>query len=54
VIEWQLAHTERNKVRAACNRPQYLPECRKMMQAWVDYLDGPKQGADAIPLTKAG
>jgi len=39
VIELQLAHTERNKVRAAYNKAQRLPERRKMMQAWADYLD---------------
>ena len=40
VIERQLAHTERNQVRAAYNHAQYLPERRKMMQWWADYLDG--------------
>ncbi len=40
VIERQLAHAEANKVRAVYNRAQYLPERRKMMQAWADYLDG--------------
>ncbi len=39
VIELQLAHAERNEVRAAYNRAQRLPERRKMMQAWADYLD---------------
>jgi integrase len=39
VIERQLAHCERNKVRAAYNHAQYLPERRKMMQWWADYLD---------------
>jgi integrase len=39
VIERQLAHAERNKVRAAYNRASYLAERRKMMQAWADYLD---------------
>jgi hypothetical protein len=39
VIELQLAHAERNKVRAAYNRAQRLVERRKMMQAWADYLD---------------
>ena len=38
-IERQLAHAERNKVRAAYNSAQHLPERRKMMQAWADYLD---------------
>lgn len=40
IIERQLAHAERNKVRAAYNRAQYLAERRKMMQAWADCLDG--------------
>ena len=39
VIERQLAHTERNKVRAAYNRAQYLSERRQMMQAWADFVD---------------
>jgi integrase len=39
VIERQLAHSERNKVRAAYNHAQYLPERRTMMQWWADYLD---------------
>lgn len=39
-IERQLAHGERNGVRAAYNYAEYLPERRKMMQEWSDYLDG--------------
>lgn len=39
VIERQLAHCERNSIRAAYNHAQYLPERRKMMQWWADYLD---------------
>lgn len=39
VIERQLAHGERNRVRAAYNHAQYLTERRKMMQWWADYLD---------------
>lgn len=38
-IERQIAHSESNKVRAAYNHAEYLPERRKMMQAWSDYLD---------------
>jgi len=38
-IERQLSHGERNKVRAAYNHAEYLPERREMMQAWADYLD---------------
>ena len=38
-IERQLAHAEKNKVRAAYHRSEYLADRRKMMQAWADYLD---------------
>ena len=39
VIEAQLAHGERNAVRKAYNHAEYLPERRKMMQEWADYLN---------------
>jgi integrase len=54
VIELQLAHAERNQVRAAYNRAQRLDERRKMMQLWADYLDGLRAGANVIPLKTAG
>jgi integrase len=38
-IERQLAHGERDKVRATYNFAEYLPERRKMMQHWADYLE---------------
>jgi integrase len=50
VIERQLAHAERNAVSAAYNLAEHLPERRKMMQAWADYLDALKVRADVIPL----
>jgi len=40
VIELQLAHAERNRVRAAYNKAQRLGERKAMMQVWTDYLDG--------------
>ena len=40
VIEAQLAHAERNAVRKAYNHAQYMPERHRLMQAYVDYLDG--------------
>ena len=49
-IERQLAHGERNAVRAAYNFAEYLPERRRMMQAWADYLDTLKNGADVVPI----
>jgi integrase len=55
VIERQLAHAERNKVRGAYNRAEYLPQRRKMMQAWADYLDALRAGANVVPIKrKAG
>lgn len=42
-IERQLAHSERNNVRAAYNYAEYLPERTEMMQAWADFLDQCKE-----------
>lgn len=52
-IELQLAHKPRDKVRAAYNRATKLPERRKMMQAWADYLDGLKAGGDVVAIGRA-
>lgn len=38
-IEHQLAHAVRDPNRRAYNRTAHLPERRKMMQAWADYLN---------------
>ena len=38
-IEKQLAHNPRDKIRGVYNRAKYLPERRRMMQEWADYLD---------------
>jgi integrase len=48
-IEHQLAHAVKDPNGRAYNRTAHLPERRKMMQAWADYLDGIKRGADVIP-----
>ncbi len=50
VIERQLAHCERDEVRGAYNRAEYLGERATMMQRWADYLDKIKAGAQVIPL----
>ena len=50
VIERQLAHAERNAVSAAYNYAEHLPERRKMMQAWSDYLDALKGEADLVTI----
>jgi integrase len=46
-IERQLAHAPRNRVRAAYNYAEHLPERRRMMQAWADYLDDLREAARA-------
>ena len=38
-IERQLAHTERDEIRAAYNHADYLPERKLMMQEWATFLD---------------
>lgn len=49
-IERQLAHAERDNIRAAYNYAEFLPERRKMMQGWADYLDKLKTGATVTQL----
>jgi len=49
-IERQLAHAERNNIRAAYNYAEYLPERRRMMQHWADYLDALANGTQTLSL----
>jgi len=39
IIEMQLSHAPKDKIRSAYNHAEYLPERKKMMQEWSDYLD---------------
>lgn len=50
LIEHQLAHAVRDPNGRAYNRTAHLPERRKMMQQWADYLDKLKAGVEVIPL----
>jgi len=50
VIEHQLAHKVPDVNGTAYNRTKFLKERKAMMQAWADYLDKLKSGADVIPL----
>jgi len=43
-IERQLAHVERNRVRAAYNRAEYMEERRRMMQWWSSYVSQQQDG----------
>lgn len=49
LIEAQLAHRVLDTLGRAYNRTKHLPERRKMMQTWADYLDGLRQGAKVLP-----
>ena len=50
-IERQLAHKERNSVRAAYTyHARYLDERRSMMQWWADYLDEMRVTGKVIPI----
>lgn len=42
-IEHQLAHAVRDPNERAYNRTAHLPEHRKMMQEWADYLEKLKE-----------
>lgn len=53
VIERQLAHQERNAVKRAYNRSQYLVERRKLMQAWADHCDHLKRGDSKVAPLRA-
>ncbi|WP_018718296.1 tyrosine-type recombinase/integrase [Arhodomonas aquaeolei] len=52
-IEHQLAHAVRDPNGRAYNRTAHLPERRKMMQEWADYLDKLKAGAVVIPINQS-
>ncbi len=53
VIEKSLAHQERNKVRAAYHRSEYVEHRRELMQWWADLLDQLEHGAEIIPFRAA-
>ena len=54
IIEQQLAHAVRDPLGRAYNRTKHLPKRKVMMQAWADYLDKIKAGAEIIPIRAAG
>ena len=53
VIEHQLAHAVPDTLGTAYNRTKFLKERKVMMQAWADYLDKLKAGADIISIRPA-
>jgi len=52
IIELQLAHIDKNQVRATYNKAQWLEKRINMMQSWADYLDGLKSEGNVTPLNK--
>jgi integrase len=50
LIEHQLAHTVKDPLGRAYNRTAHLPDRKKMMQAWADYLDGLRTGANVVAI----
>ena len=53
VIEHQLSHAVPDSLGGAYNRTRFIEQRRKMMQAWADYLDRLKTGADVVDIAKA-
>lgn len=54
VIERQLAHAERNKVRASYNQGEYMDERRAMMQQWANMTDEMAKGDSRVtPIKQA-
>lgn len=53
LIEHQLAHAVKDPNGRAYNRTSHLPERKRMMQRWADYLDTLRNGADVIQLREA-
>ena len=51
-IEAQLAHAVPDRLGRAYNRTSHLPERKRLMQTWADYLDGLKSGAKVIPMKR--
>jgi len=49
-IERQLAHKEKNAIRAAYHRSEYMLERIKLMQWWADHLHHLEHGADIVPI----
>jgi integrase len=54
VIERQLAHRERNAVRASYNHASYMTERRKMMQDWADFVDAQHNAPSKVVPIRSG
>ena len=52
VIEAQLAHGKSGPLGAAYDRAEFMEQRRAMMQAWADYLDQLRHGAQVVPFVQ--
>jgi integrase len=52
IIELQLAHINKDRIRATYNKAQWMEKRTNMMQAWADYLDGLKSSGNIVPILK--
>jgi integrase len=52
IIELQLAHTNKDRIRATYNKAQWMEERINMMQSWADYLDDLKNQGNVTPINK--
>jgi integrase len=53
VIEAQLAHAVKDALGRAYNRTEFLEQRRRMLQAWADYLDKLREGAEVLPFKRS-
>ena len=53
MIEAQLAHGKAGPLGMAYDRAEYMEQRRQMMQAWADYLDRLREGAQVLPFKAA-
>jgi len=49
VLEAQLAHGKSGPLGMAYDRAEFMEQRRQMMQAWADYLDTLREGAQVLP-----
>jgi hypothetical protein len=52
-LENNFTHAVPDPLGRAYNRTRFLEMRRKMMQAWADYLDRLRDGAEIVPLRKS-
>lgn len=51
-VESQLSHKKQGALGSAYDRTTFIEQRKEMMQAWADYLDKLKAGAEVIPFPK--